>query len=183
MQNHRKNGWMLVEIVFVLGVVTIVISNFFLLNVLSITNNTISKNHVRATRLVQERMKTMLDIYEKKMDKRVVIDGQFYNWSELFDKKVAFPSCVDLLDPASNCSDFMLSLCPSETHPVGTRCVVRNRNAYNTDSWKIKQDVAPFSQKIRMSDIGANAKKITVLIWWIDSLGLHKSVIARTLEK
>ena len=106
-----------------------------------------------------------------------------YNWSELFNKPATLSPCVDLLAPASNCSDFILTQCPTQTHPAQTRCVVRNSNLLSQDLWKIEGDAAAFSQKIRISNAGANAKKITVLIWWTDSLGLHKSAITRALEK
>lgn len=180
---NGQNRQSFVDIFFVFSVVIIIIGNFFLLNAISAENNTISRNHVRATQLVQERVQIMLSIQKQKKDKRVIIDGHSYNWSELFDKAVTFLPCVSPLDPSSNCSDFILSECLTETNVVGSRCVIRSKTFQSTDSWKIKQDIAPFSQKIRLSDSGTNAKKITVLIWWTDSLGLHKSVISRTLEK
>ena len=183
MQNQSKNEWRLVEIIFILSIIIIVVGNFFLLNTIAIKNNTVTGNLFRATKLVQERMKIMVDIYGKKTDKLIVIDGHFYNWSELFNKTLTFQPCPNPQDPTSTCSDFILSNCPSKSQTTQTRCFIRNTHTANQDIWKIKQDVAPFSQKIRISNEGENAKKITVLIWWTDLLGLHKSVITRILEK
>ena len=182
MQNVQ-NRQSFVEIFFVFSVVIIILGNFFLLNAVSAENNTISRNHVRATQLVQKRVQKILGIQEKKTDKLIVIDGHFYNWLELFDEPITFPPCTNLLDPTSNCGDFILSQCPPGNHPAETLCVIGNKSFQEIDFWRIKQDIAPFSQKIRISDAGTNAKKITVLIWWTDSLGLHKSVISRILEK
>ena len=176
MKNHSKNGWMLIEIVFVLAIVIIVVGNFFLLNTISKENNSVSGNLAKGTQLVQERVKIMLNIEEKKTEKVFVIDGQYYSWSDLFDKSITFSPCADVLNPLSNCSDFVLTKCPAEMIPSLIYCIVRDSNNKNAD-------IAAFSQKIRITNSGNNAKNVTVLIWWSDSLGLHKSAITRILTK
>lgn len=178
----HENRWTSIEIIFILSIVIIVIGNFFLLNAFSAENNTFAKTYVRATQLVQERIRVILDIHEKKMDKLIIVDNHFYSWKQIFDKSVIFPSCTDLLDPTTNCGDFILSNCPSGFHTAGGSCIIKNKKPYTDGSWMIKKEIALFSQKIRIVDAGPKAKKITVFIWWYDSLGLRKSVITRELK-
>lgn len=182
MQNDQNN-WSFVEIFFVFLIVIIIIANFLFLLMISEKNNTVSYNHFRATQLVQERMKFMVDMKEKNMEKLLVINGNFYNWSQLFDGLITFPPCNNSLDPDNDCGDFILTQCPSGSNIPEKQCFVNNPNPSNTSFWKIQGDAAPFSQKIRISEAGENTRKITVFIWWTDKLGPHKSLISRVFKK
>lgn len=183
MQSYRVSVLPDVEIIFILAAIGIIVANFFILTYVSAKNNIVTKNLATATKLVQDSVKEIVNISGKKTDKLIVIDDHFYNWSELFSNNLSFPSCGDPLDPKSTCSDFLLLPCPSGTNSDESRCLIRDTHSLNTDTWKITKDSVHFSQKIRIIDAGVQAKKVTVFVWWNDSLGLHKSAIIRILEK
>lgn len=182
MKKFIKKSRVLIETVFILIVILIVVCNFFLLNAFSEENNTFARNYVRATQLVQERIKAVLAIHEKKTDKVIKSGENFYRMTEVFDGSVVLPACIDLLDPTTNCGDFILSKCSLGNNNAETRCIVRNKTHYTDSSWRVKEDIAAFSQKIRLTDAGPQTKKVTVFIWWYNQLGLRKSVITRELK-
>lgn len=183
MKTNNKKSVILSEVIFITTSVAIIISNFFILHAVASANNTVTGNLATATRLVQESVKEIVNVSEKKTDKLIVINGRFYSWPELFNNELSFPSCGDSLDPKSSCSDFLLLPCSSGIHSDESLCIIRDTHSLNAQTRRITKDTAHFSQKIRIMDAGVQAKKVTVLVWWTDSLGLHKSAITRTLNK
>ena len=183
MQSYHRGTFLSIEIIYLIAVIGIILANFFILTYVSAKNNTVTRNLATATKLVQESVKEMVNISGEKTEKLIVINGHFYNWEELFNSNLSFPPCGNPLDPESTCSDFLLSACPPGIYSNKSRCIIRDTHSFNLNTWKITQDATHFSKKIRIIDAGGKTKKVTVLVWWTDSLGLHKSVITRILEK
>lgn len=178
-----QNGLSLLENIFIFSVTVIIIGNFFLLHKVSTANNTATGNLDAATKLAQSSVKEIVNISEKKIDKAIVINGNSYNWKEIFTNNISFLSCNNPHNPESICSDFVMAPCSSEIYSNKSLCIIQNTQPFDANSWKITQDIPHFSRKIRIANEGTGAKKVTVLVWWTDSLGLHKSAISRVLQK
>lgn len=183
MQSYRGRAFSGVEIIFSIAVIGTIVVNSLILTHVSAKNNIVTENLATATKLVQESVKEIVHISGKKTDKLIIINGHSYSWPELFNNNLSFSSCKEPLNPESTCSDFLLLPCPPGTYSDKSRCITRDTRSLNMHTREITQDSTHFFQKIRIIDAKAQAKKITVLVWWNDSLGLHKSAITRTLKR
>lgn len=179
----KKSGgkWPLIEGIFITSIVFIVLGNFLYLNANSEKNNTIPNNHVRATQIVQKSIQSILAIQSNKTEKLIQINNQLYSWEELFNQ--TFLACDNPQDPKTTCSDFIITTCPSEIATLTKKCLMYNDSFLIKSPWQLEKDITQYSQKIRIYDYEKNIKKITVIVWWNDSLGLHKSVISREFKK
>ena len=183
MQNGRKIGLAVVEIIYIFTTIIIIIINFLLLAVTSERNSHFSKYLVTARLLSQEGIKTIIDL--KKQDKTsIIIGSRSYTWPQLFDKIVTLPECANPSDLTISCADFTFKECNTANSNSKYSCIEIHTNPYTDVSWRIPEaENKIFSRKIRITNAENNAKNITVFVWWIDSDGLHTSPITYKLMK
>lgn len=157
---NGQRGQSLLEVIVALVIGLIVISAFVSLGVISVRNASVSKNQANATQLATEGIEAVIAIQNTN---GVVGSGR---WQDIFAQ--SFPcSSGDIVNPQVSCNgDFILNTnVPSLT--TGTNFAIQ----------------PPFSRKIRITDSSSNIKNVTSIVWWTDSQGTHKSVIARKIGK
>lgn len=147
------------EMVFILLSVIIVLSSFVLLYSFSQQNTTFAKNLITTTNLAQEGINEILQLHD-----------------QIFDSTIKLPPCENILDPTITCADFALAVCDT-----GKACLARSSATYADPSWKIKD--SQFFRKVRITDDKQGGKNVTVLVWWSDAKGIHKSALTRKLTK
>lgn len=142
------------EAVFISSVILVVLLSFFLLNIFSQQNSKFTKQLATSTKLAQEGVITMMGMK----------NADSFNQS----------ACTDLKDPTINCGDFILSTCDNSP------CIEKNTDTYTSPSWKVSEEESFYSRKVRITEEN-DKKEITVLVWWTDDEGLHKTVLTRQL--
>jgi len=165
-QNFER-GQALLEILVALAIGVIIATAFVTLGVVSVRNSSFSKNQVNATKFAQEGIEAMISIRDQDTVGAVIGNGSDNQWSKLVVNS-SFGSCSGSTDPLVACSgDFGLCFLGSE------HCINKN----------IVETIGLFQRKIRITDDVLNVKNVTVIVWWSDGQGLHKSVLSRKLQK
>lgn len=166
-------GQSLLEVVIALGVIVIVTGAFVVLATVSVRNSNFSKNQVTATQLGTEAIEAMITIRDQNTAGAIENNGDNNQWSKVAGSSLNVTSCP--ANPAQPCSgDFKLTNCTINSIPQ--RCITKT-----TTPELLNNGV--FSRKVQITDAETNLKNVTVLVWWTDSQGLHKSVLIRKLGK